>query len=50
MINESNVSAGGLSTMEMVAAVTSGVISLTGLIYWALQLQGVMAMLEMAYG
>lgn len=50
MTNESNVSANGLSTIEKVAAGTSAVIILTGLVYWVIQIQGVMEMLEMAYG
>lgn len=50
MTNESNVSASRLSTIEMVAAGTSGAIILAGLIYWVVQIRGVLEMLEMAYG
>lgn len=50
MSNESTVSTSGLSTIEKIAAGTSAVIILTGLIYWIIQIRGAMAMLEMAYG
>lgn len=50
MTNETNVTANGLSTIEKVAAGTSAVIILAGLIYWSIQISGVMDMLEMAYG
>lgn len=50
MSNESTVSPKGLSTIEKIAAGTSAVIILTGLVYWIVQIRGVMEMLEMAYG
>ncbi|MGQ9427322.1 hypothetical protein ACXYTJ_14210 [Gilvimarinus sp. F26214L] len=45
MSNESK-----LSTMEIVAAGSSAAIVLTALVFWVIQIQGVMEMLEMAYG
>lgn len=36
--------------IEKVAAVTSAVIVLTGVIFWIIQIRGAMEMLELAYG
>lgn len=40
----------GLSTIEKVAAGSSAAILLAGLVFWVIQIRGVMEMLEMAYG
>lgn len=50
MTNENNVSASRLSAVEMIAAGTAAVIMIIGLVYWVIQIRGVMEMLEMAYG
>lgn len=51
MSNDDNTAdAGGLSTIEMVAAGTSAVIVVSGAIFWTIQIIGVLEMLEMAYG
>jgi hypothetical protein len=39
-----------ISTREKIAAVVSGVIILGALIYWIVQIIGVVELLEMAYG
>jgi hypothetical protein len=40
----------GLSKPEMIAAGTSITIITVGVIFWIIQIRGVMEMLEMAYG
>lgn len=40
----------GLSTIEKVAAGSSAVIITAGVIFWVIQIRGVMEMLELAYG
>ncbi|MEX1033387.1 MAG: hypothetical protein WDZ30_08500 [Cellvibrionaceae bacterium] len=40
----------GFSTIEKVAAASSTAIIIAGLVFWIIQIRGVMEMLEMAYG
>lgn len=41
---------GKMETIEIVAAASSGAILIAFAVYWIIQIQGVMEMLEMAYG
>lgn len=51
MTNETQTAEHGQSsTIEKVAAVTSAAIVLTGVVFWIIQIRGVMEMLELAYG
>lgn len=40
----------GLDRLELVALVTSSAVIVIALVYWAIQISGVLEMLEMAYG
>lgn len=41
---------GALTTIEKVAAGSSAVIITAGIVFWIIQIRGVMEMLELAYG
>lgn len=46
----SNPNTGKLETIEIVAAASAGGILVAFAVYWIIQIQGVLEMLEMAYG
>ncbi|MDP1932719.1 MAG: hypothetical protein Q8L60_14805 [Gammaproteobacteria bacterium] len=50
MKNESNRNKRGMSRREIVALVSSVLIVVVAVVYWGVQIDGVMEMLEMAYG
>jgi hypothetical protein len=51
MTNEPNTAEeSGMSKAEIIAASTSAAIIVVGVIFWIIQIKGVMEMLEMAYG
>ncbi len=50
MQNQSKSSKTKLDSLELIAFYSSMVIITAGIIYWIMQINGVMEMLEMAYG